>query len=118
MSSNPIRPVGRLFKRGLGWLAIIGVLVLVLCGLAAALILSRGPLDAVRTVHGAMAALRPFVLAGQAGVIALLWWFWAPLVRRAKFAPAVELAWLMARHRLALWTIGLTALGSALWFSR
>lgn len=118
MSSNPIRPVGQLIKRGLSWLAIVGVIVLGLCGVAAVLILSRGPLDAVHTVHDTMAALRPFVLAGQTGAIALLWWFWTPLVRRAKFAPTVELAWLAARHRLALWAIGLTALGVVLWFPR
>ena len=116
MSAHSIRPVGRLIKRGLGWLAIIAVLLLVLAGIGAALILNRGVLDAVHTVHSAMAALRPFVLAGQAGAIVLLWWYWIPLVRRAKFAPAVELAWLAARHRLALWAIVLTALGGALWF--
>ena len=118
MSANSIRPVGRLIKRGLRWLAISAVLLVALSGLGAALILNRGALDAVHTVHSAMAALRPFVLAGQTGAIALLWWFWAPLVRRAKFAPAVELAWLMARHRLALWSVGLTVLGAALWFPR
>ena len=118
MSTNPARSTRHVIKRGLGFLAILGVPMLALSGLAAGLILSRGPLNAVSIVHDAMATLRPFVLMVQTGAIALLWWFWAPLVRRAKFAPAVELAWLAACPRLALWAIGLTALGGALWFPR
>ncbi len=118
MSSRPIRFAAQLMKRGLSWLAVIGVLILVLCGLVATLIMSRGPMDAAHAVHDAMATLRPYVLAGQVGGIGLLWWFWCPLVRRAKFIPALEAAWLSARHRLALWALGLMALGSVLWFPR
>ena len=118
MSAHSITSTGRLIKRGLGWLVIVGVLMLVLCGLATVLILNRGSESAVHAVHSAMATLRPFVLATQVGAIALLSWFWAPLVRRAKFAPAVEHAWLMARHRLGLWALGLTVLGGALWLPR
>ena len=118
MSPNPIRPVGQLMKRGLSWLAIIGIIVLGLCGLAAALILSRGPLDAALAVHDAISVLRPYVLFWQVGGIGLLWWFWCPLVRRANFIPPLETAWLAARHRLALWELGLTVLGGVLWFPR
>ena len=90
----------------------------VLCGFAAGLFLSKGPVGAVRLVHDGMMALRPFALAGQVGAIGLIWWNWSSLIRHAKFAPAVENAWLAARHRLTLWATVLVALGSVLWFQR
>jgi hypothetical protein len=109
--------VGRAIKRGLAMMAIMAVMTLALFAFAAWLIHAMGPTGAVRAVHESMVAIRPYVVAGQIGVVGLIWWFWAPLVRWGKFAPPVEAAWLAARNRLALWAIGLIVLGVAMWSS-
>jgi hypothetical protein len=110
LPGKPAKRFGRAFKRGMGMLAILVVIALALTVLAAWLIHRLGPVDAVRTVHESMRTLRPFALAVQLAAIGLVWWFWLPLVRWAKFAPTVEAAWLAVRNRLALWALGLIGL--------
>jgi hypothetical protein len=117
-SEKPTRSSGRAIKRGLGWLAILGVLLLALSGLSMWLILWQGAAQAVRTAHDTVVAIRPYARTGQIGAIGLMWWFWPSLIRRSKFPPAVESAWLAARHRLALWVLVVTTLSSVLWFPR
>lgn len=96
-------------------LLILGLLALVVAGLALALMWWMGSAAAVRFVHEGLGSARPFVLAGQLALVCALWWYWAPLVRRAKFPPHIEAAWLAARNRLALWAVVLVGLGILLW---
>jgi hypothetical protein len=125
MTSNPLLPakgetektVRGTVKRGLLILAVMGGLVLALAGFSAWLIHGRGPDAAVRVVHQSMSAARPWVVAGQIGAMGFVWYFWEPLVKRARFTPSVEAAWLAARNRLALWAIGLFVLGTFMWSS-
>ena len=106
--------IGRTIRRGLTAVAVLGLVALALTAFAAWLIHGRGPSAAALATRDWMAAVRPVMLAVELGAVAAIWWFWQPLVRRAKFPPAVEDAWLAARHRLALWAIALVLTGVAL----
>ena len=91
----------RALKRALILLAVVSAIALALTVFAAWMIHLHGAYGAVLRVHERLAIVRPIVLAIEIAVLALAWWYWTPLVKRAQFAPKVEAVWLAARHRLA-----------------
>ena len=101
----------RALKRALILLAVISAIAIGLTVFAAWMIHHHGAYGAVLTVRERMAIVRPIVLAVEIVVLALGWWYWTPLVKRAGFAPEVESVWLAARHRLACWGIAFILLG-------
>jgi len=107
--------VGRSVKRALAMVAILALVMLALSVFAAWMIQARGAVDAVRSVHAWMTAIHPWAVMLQLATIGMLWRSWPRRVERAGFPPAVAAAWLAARHRLALWALGLVLLGVGLW---
>lgn len=101
----------RALKRALILLAAISAIAIGLTVFAAWMIHHHGAYGAVLTVRERMAIVRPIVLANEIVVLALGWWYWTPLVKRAGFAPEVASVWLAARHRLACWGIAFIVLG-------
>jgi hypothetical protein len=109
-SARPRWP--RALKRALILLAVLSTIALVLTAFAAWMIHQHGAYGAVLVVRERLAIVRPIALAIEIAVLALAWWYWTPLVKRARFAPKVEAVWLAARHRLAGWGIAFIALGA------
>ena len=99
-------------KRALILLAVVSAIALALTAFAAWMIHQHGAYGAVAVVRERLAIVRPIVLAIEIAVLALAWWYWTPLVKRAQFAPKVEAVWLAARHRLAGFGIAFIALGA------
>lgn len=105
----------RALKRALILLAAMSAIAIALTAFAAWMIHQHGAYGAVLAVRERLAIVRPIVLAIEIAVLALAWWYWTPLVKRARFAPAVEAAWLTARNRLAGWGIAFILLGAMVW---
>jgi hypothetical protein len=104
--------LARAFKRALILLAVLSAIAMALTAFAAWMIHHHGAYGAVLTVRERLAIVRPIVLVLEIATLALLWWYWEPLVKRARFAPRVESVWLAARHRLAGCGIAFILLGA------
>lgn len=76
---------------------------------------SHAPQTLAVRVHHWLALARPWVLGLQFGALAAVWWKWPAIVKRARFAAAVEVAWLAARDRMFFWGLGLIGLSVLLW---
>jgi hypothetical protein len=105
--------------RRVAWILLSALIVLAVL-LAVAVI----TLSAVR--HGAsmqsvqtwVSAMRPWMVTAQLAIVGVAWWKWDAIVKRARFAPAVEAVWLAMRTRVLVWGLALVCLGLYLWAIR
>jgi hypothetical protein len=93
------------------------LLILLAVGLftAGLLIHSDAPQTVAHRVHQWLSLARPAVLLLQLAALALIWWQWERIVKSARFAGAVEAAWLAARDRMVFWGLAMIGLSVFLW---
>lgn len=96
-------------------IVVVVMLTLVGVGAASALLHSKAPEALAGRVHHWITMARPYVLLLQLALLSLVWHRWPAIIRRARFVPAVETAWLAARDRMFYWGLAMIGLSVFLW---